>query len=344
MVQKAVAYVIHCGRLLVFTHDDVSIEVTGVQVPAGTVEAGESPVEAAVREVLEETGLRTRVVRELGTEIYDVRPAKEERHQRHFFQLAPVGDSVPERWQAGEEHPSEGPAQRWTCWWAPLEHGHVLCAGFGALLGRVVADAERAAGPQDSASEIPAPADSSTAGTEAFLRPLTLEDTPEVLAAFRSSPDMERQGRVTTLEEAQRYVTNLVSADTPHDPWVIVDGERLVGLVCVSVDADNRSGWFWYWMNAAARGRGLMSRAAATIADRALSHSGLERLELGHRLNNPASGAVAKAAGFVREGTERGKFLIEGQRIDVATYGRLRSDRGPSFDPLAVRLPKGPQP
>lgn len=137
VVQKAVAYVIHCGRLLVFTHDDVPSEVTGVQVPAGTVEPGEAPAEPAVREV-EETGLRTRVVRELGTEFCDVRPAKDERHERHFFQLVPVGDSVPERWQAGEEHPSEGQAQRWTCWWAPLKHGHVLCAGFGAHLGEIV--------------------------------------------------------------------------------------------------------------------------------------------------------------------------------------------------------------
>lgn len=343
MVQKAVAYVVHRGRLLVITHDDVPIEVTGVQVPAGTVEPGEAPAETAVREVFEETGLRARVVRELGTEFYDVRPAKEERHERHFFQLVPVQDSVPERWQAGEEHPAEGRAQRWTCWWMPLKHGHVLCAGFGALLGRVMADADRTAEPEDSSSEGPAPGDSSVAGAEAFLRPLAVGDAPDVLEAFRSNPDMDRQGRVATLEEAERYVEKLVTGDSPHDPWAIVDGGHLVGLVCVSVDEDNRSGWFWYWMNAAARGRGLMSRAAATIADRALSHSGLERLELGHRVNNPASGAVARAAGFVREGTERGKFLIAGQRIDVATYGRLLSDPAPSFDPFDVRLPKGPR-
>jgi RimJ/RimL family protein N-acetyltransferase len=56
---------------------------------------------------------------------------------------------------------------------------------------------------------------------------------------------------------------------------------------------------------------------------------GLERLELGHRVNNPASGAVARAAGFVHEGTEREKFLVDGERIDVLTYGRLRSDPWP---------------
>ncbi|NMA78262.1 MAG: GNAT family N-acetyltransferase [Actinomycetales bacterium] len=73
--------------------------------------------------------------------------------------------------------------------------------------------------------------------------------------------------------------------------------------------------------------------------DRALSPSaaggwGLERLELGHRVNNPASGAVARAAGFVQEGTERGKFLIDGERVDVLTYGRLRSDPGPAVPGL----------
>ena len=86
-------------------------------------------------------------------------------------------------------------------------------------------------------------------------------------------------------------------------------------------------------MHAGFRGRGWTSRAAATVADWALSDLGLERLEQGHRVNNPASGAVAKAAGFVKEGTARGKFLINGERIDVDTYGRLRSDPWPTYDP-----------
>ena len=110
----------------------------------------------------------------------------------------------------------------------------------------------------------------------------------------------------------------------------------LVGLVCVSVDDENRSGWFWYWMTDAARGRGWTAAAAATIAKWALTTRGLERLELGHRVNNPASGAVARRAGFVKEGTEREKFLVDGQRIDVDTYGRLGSDPSPSFDPLPM--------
>lgn len=176
-----------------------------------------------------------------------------------------------------------------------------------------------------------------TAGAEAHLRPLRRDDAPDVLAAFESSADMARQGDVVTLGDAERYVANLVDPESAHRPWAISNGGRLVGLVCVSVDEQNRNGWFWYWLHAGFRGHGWMRRAAATIADRALTECGLERLELGHRVNNPASGAVARAAGFVKEGTERAKFLVEGQRIDVDTYGRLRSDPPPRFEPLEVR-------
>lgn len=63
----------------------------------------------------------------------------------------------------------------------------------------------------------------------------------------------------------------------------------------------------------------------------ALAVRGLQRLELGHRANNPASGAIARHAGFVKEGTERAKFLLDGRRVDVDTYGRLASDPPPRF-------------
>lgn len=141
LVRKAVGYVVHEERLLVFTHDDVPLEVAGVQVPAGTIESAEAPEVAVVREVLEETGRAVRVVGALGVERYDVWPSKPEVHERHFFQLAPVEEELPERWVAGEGDPSDGgQVQRWTCYWMPLEQAHVLCAGFGARLGEIVPD------------------------------------------------------------------------------------------------------------------------------------------------------------------------------------------------------------
>src|SRR5690606_33401251 len=173
------------------------------------------------------------------------------------------------------------------------------------------------------------------------LRRVRASDAPAVLAAFASNPDMVRQGDVSTAADAEAYVGRLIAADSPHEAWAVVEGDALVGLVCVSVDEENRNGWFWYWMTDAARGRGWTVRAAATVADWALTERGLERLELGHRVNNPASGAVARGAGFVKEGTERGKFLVDGHRIDVDTYGRLRTDPMPRYAPLPMRVRSG---
>lgn len=169
------------------------------------------------------------------------------------------------------------------------------------------------------------------------LRPLYLSDAADVLSAFRSNGDMLRQGNVRTLDEAREYISNLINSENPYETWVVsqTNGE-LKGLVGISVDEENRNGWLWYWMHDAARRRGWMKRAVISVANWALTERGLQRLELGHRVNNPASGMVAKAAGFVREGIEREKFLVDGCRIDVATYGRLCSDPWPEIDPFTV--------
>ena len=139
-----------------------------------------------------------------------------------------------------------------------------------------------------------------------FLRRLRQSDASAVFEAFASNLDMARQGVVTTAEEASAYVARLV------DPG--------------------------YWMTDRARGRGVMSRAAATVAEWALSERGLDRLELGHCVNNLASGVVARRAGFVKEGTQREKFLVDGERRDVDTYGRLKTDPRPAFHALSLTL------
>lgn len=174
---------------------------------------------------------------------------------------------------------------------------------------------------------------------KAHLRRLVQADATAVLDAFLSNPDMNRQGDVHDRDSAERYVARLLAAESNHRSWVIArpDDDLLAGLVAVTVEHTNRIGWFWYWLNAADRGRGWARAAAATVADWALDDEGLHRLELGHRANNPASGQVALAAGFTLEGRERAKFLVEGQWIDVLTYGRLDTDPVPAGSRLELR-------
>ena len=165
---------------------------------------------------------------------------------------------------------------------------------------------------------------------EMTLRPLRADDAADVLAAFDSDPGMARQGTVTTIAEADAYVYGLLDPAGNTRSFAICDDDRLVGLVAVTVDTANRVGWVWYWMNASHRGRGSASASATAVSNWALRSGGCERLELGHRADNPLSGNVAAAAGFRHEGRQRGKFLIDGHRVDVLTYGRLSTDPWPT--------------
>jgi 8-oxo-dGTP pyrophosphatase MutT (NUDIX family) len=110
-VEKAHGYVTHGSRLLAFTHRD-SAE-PGVQIPAGTIRAGEDPEAAVVREVEEETGLVDIVViGPLAT--YDhsadpvLVPAGHENQRRHASHLETRG-AVAESWVHWERGDGDTP-------------------------------------------------------------------------------------------------------------------------------------------------------------------------------------------------------------------------------------------
>lgn len=166
--------------------------------------------------------------------------------------------------------------------------------------------------------------------------------------ARAADPELARQMPVHDLDSARTYLDQLIDDPDVAALAVVDDQDVCQGLVAVSMDRTNRSGWFWYWMAPAARGRGWASRAAATLANWALADGaqprgtngpGLHRLALGHRVNNPASGAIARAAGFIVEGRERDKFWMAGQFVDVLTYSRLESDPVPPTAILAMQPP-----
>lgn len=162
-----------------------------------------------------------------------------------------------------------------------------------------------------------------------ILRALKPSDAAATLEAFQSDSSMSRQGTVRNLDEARGYVQALIDDELTLPLAICTPGNELAGLVALALDTANKVGWLWYWINANHRGHGWAAAGAASLANYALSAGGLERLELAHRVTNPRSGFVAHRAGFIREGLQRGKFLIDGQRIDVITYGRLITDPWP---------------
>ena len=99
--EKAVCYVTRGAELLVFDHvpDD-----SGVQVPAGGVEVGETPAQAASRECREETGRSGfGSPRYLGSAVW-INAEHAKREMRHFFYLLAPPD-LPDTWDCfADEH------------------------------------------------------------------------------------------------------------------------------------------------------------------------------------------------------------------------------------------------
>lgn len=169
---------------------------------------------------------------------------------------------------------------------------------------------------------------------ECTVRKLRISDVQGVYEAFISHPDMRRQGDADTVEKAQSYVAALVNNEQTQYPLAITINDRLVGLVCATLDSSNSNAWLWYWMHHEYRGRSLTTRALATMVNYLFEVRDYYRLELGLRVNNPGSRHVAENNGFLREGIERGKFLVDGTRVDVYTYARLRTDPPSQTIPL----------
>ncbi|MGZ9929401.1 GNAT family N-acetyltransferase [Streptomyces sp. NC-S4] len=166
------------------------------------------------------------------------------------------------------------------------------------------------------------------------LRRWKTEDARAVMTAF-ADPLMRGQSDepVDSVQAAERWIAargDRWATDSAYS-FAVVDGGGLVlGQVCVgSVDRRHGVGWVSYWTTATARGRGAASGACRGVARWAFGDAELFRLELGHRVNNPASCGVARAAGFAVEGRQRQKLEYDGVRFDVELHARLATDPEP---------------
>ena len=118
IVEKVVAYITKDRQLLVFRHVDSE---AGIQVPAGTLEPGESPDEGVMREAQEETGLDSLEVRRfLGTRDYDMSPyGLAEFHRRYYYHLECTGDA-PSVWRHLETGGGTTKGIEFELYWAML--------------------------------------------------------------------------------------------------------------------------------------------------------------------------------------------------------------------------------
>ncbi|MCX7784477.1 MAG: NUDIX domain-containing protein [Meiothermus sp.] len=103
MEQKAGVYITKGDHLYVFRHADPE---PGFQVPKGSIQPGETPLQAAIREAYEESGLRLEHLHFLGEVKMTEAPCQDE-HWHLFWAEAPK--DTPETFEhqvtgGGEDH------------------------------------------------------------------------------------------------------------------------------------------------------------------------------------------------------------------------------------------------
>ena len=138
--RKAFAYITNARRLLVFEHPDHPD--AGIQVPAGTIEPGEDPADAVLREAHEETGLAgLKLAAFLGECEYGMADfGINETHHRYFYHL--LSEEVsPETWMHFETNARVGDDQspiRFRLYWVQFPGGVPnLIAGHGQMLDKL---------------------------------------------------------------------------------------------------------------------------------------------------------------------------------------------------------------
>lgn len=337
--QKVFAYITHGQRLLLLSHP-LSPEA-GIQVPAGTVEAGEDWVTAVLREAHEETGLdNLELVRHLGDAEHHG-PGQAEAVVRHFYHLR-CTEPPPSRWWHEELHPSEGEADTipFELSWAQLPHEvPVLAPGHGQFLAELMTDLGvnvLPVGAPVAEGAAVLPQRMAVNGRFISLRPLAPEqDAAALYAISHGSADAEAiwtymgYGPFADVAAMRQWLDQQALASDPLF-FTVIDHEsgRPLGMVSyLAIVPTHRRvevGHIWYGL--AAQRTKTNTEAIYLMLKQSFEQWGYRRVEWKCHALNGRSRRAALRLGFQFEGIFRQHIIVKGRNRDTAWLSMLDSE------------------
>lgn len=184
-------------------------------------------------------------------------------------------------------------------------------------------------------SELRWPRRALTDGT-IVLRRWREADVPQLVGICQDA-EIRRRTRVPspyTEREARRWLGG-------HDDEVrrgdglalcVADADEpehvLASIGVVGDDPDDRVAEVGYWVAPDVRGRGVATAAVRLLARWLFEELDRARIELVVATDNVASQAVARKAGFTREGVKRSAIEIKGVRYDATLWSLLPGELG----------------
>lgn len=106
-------------------------------------------------------------------------------------------------------------------------------------------------------------------------------------------------------------------------PAAIVSGGEVVGSVGARIDPYAGIADVGYWIDSAAEGRGLVTRATKALIEHLHADLGIRRIEIRAAVDNERSRAVAERLGFSLEGVLKFAQVVGDKTNDVALYAYI---------------------
>lgn len=165
----------------------------------------------------------------------------------------------------------------------------------------------------------------------AELRPLEPWRAEEYLAHMDRGREFIGQyiglaSAATDLESARAFLQSYAdkqAADTGRIYGIWLEGTLVGGVLFRIFDAASGSCEAGCWLEEAAVGRGLVTRATRVLIDWAVDERGMQRVEWMASSANTASVNVAKRLGMTRDGVLRERHPYRGVRHDMEVWSVL---------------------
>jgi len=160
------------------------------------------------------------------------------------------------------------------------------------------------------------------------LRPIDARDAADLFAIF-SDPDVMRfwsSAAWTDIGQAHDSIRATIAGYAAGDAMRLgVEWEGRVVGTCTLFDISptNRRAEIGYALASRCWGRGLMHEALSHVLDHAFGPMGLHRIEADIDPRNAPSARTLERLGFLREGTLRERWIVNGEISDTALYGLL---------------------
>ncbi|MEV6157603.1 GNAT family protein [Nonomuraea sp. NPDC052129] len=131
---------------------------------------------------------------------------------------------------------------------------------------------------------------------------------------------------VTDLESSRSYLRTYAekaAADVGRIYGIWTDGKLVGGVLFRTMNIEHGTAEVGCWLEPAAAGKGLVTRAARVIIDWAVEERGIHRVEWIVSAENAASIAVARRLGMTKDGVLRESYPYRGKRLDMEVWSVL---------------------